>query len=586
MILDPSGRGPTARQLTLSGLAVLATMVLLLSLLALRYTGYFEAKVPVTVTLTSTGDGLPARADVKFRGMVVGAVSAVDVVAAGQSQEVFVDLKPAVAETIPDNVTARVIPNNLFGVTAIELVDNGPTEGVLHAGSTIAEDTSAGTVQLQTTLTVLRDVLDNIQPEKLGRVLATFSAALDPGARVPGSTIERLDNWITQVRAIDGVGELLGDLGRATTALSQSAPELVGVLSESVTTARTLTERRDKLIALLANASGAVDSVNSLFARNPNAAKELVPGLDELFGSLARDPDAIPYTAANLNATLEKMQSVFSFGPRKQMVWKMDVSFTPFQQYTAEDCPHYGDMYGPRCGGPTVPTVAPPQEYPPQMLPRRLDSAGPAPAAIPVPGVAPAPAQPGAPAIPGLPFIPGLPAIPGITAPAPAAPAPAGAVPGAAGSAPGGVVPGAAGRGPGGAAPGAAGSAPGGAAPGAAGAPAGSAPGAAGAAPAAVAPGPADAAPAVSGPGSGGALPDVAAPGGARVDSTGGAPVAAPVPAGPKRVVPLSGATGARPVATVRGHAAVAQIVGGKPTAAQLLLLTPLLAGGSVEVYA
>lgn len=576
MILDPSGRGPTARQLTLSGLAVMATMVLLLTLLALRYTGYFEAKVPVTVTLTSTGDGLPARADVKFRGMVVGAVSAVDVVAAGQSQEVFVDLKPAVAETIPDNVTARVIPNNLFGVTAIELVDNGPSEGVLHEGATIAEDTSAGTVQLQTTLTVLRDVLDNIQPEKLGRVLATFSAALDPGARVPGSTIERLDNWITQVRSIDGVGELLGDLGRATTALSQSAPELVGVLSESVTTARTLTERRDKLIALLANASGAVDSVNSLFARNPNAAKELVPGLDELFGSLARDPDAIPYTAANLNATLEKMQSVFSFGPRKQMVWKMDVSFTPFQQYTAEDCPHYGDMYGPRCGGPTVPTVAPPQEYPPQMLPRRLDSAGPAPAAIPVPGVAPAPAPLGAPAVPGLPFIPGLPAIPGITAPLPGAPAPAGASPGT-GVAPAGAVPGTAETEPGAAVPG----------PGAA-----SAPGIAGAAPTGAAPGQSGAAPAASVPGSrdSAPVPVGTVTGGNRVDSASGASVTASGPAGPKRVVPVSGATapapGARPIATVRGHAAVARIVGGKPTAAQLLLLTPLLAGGSVEVYA
>ncbi|MBF6426192.1 MCE family protein [Nocardia cyriacigeorgica] len=564
MILDPSGRGPTARQLTLSGLAVLATVIVLLGLLALRYTGYFEAKVPVTVTLTSTGDGLPARADVKFRGMVVGAVSAVDVVAAGQRQEVAVDLKPVVAETIPDNVTARVIPNNLFGVTAIELVDNGPSEGVLRAGSTIEEDTSAGTVQLQTTLTVLRDVLDNIQPEKLGRVLATFSAALDPGARVPGSTIERLDNWITQVRAIDGVGELLGDLGRATTALSQSAPELVGVLSESVTTARTLTERRDKLIALLANASGAVDSVNSLFARNPNAAKELVPGLDELFGSLARDPEAIPYTAANLNATLGKMQSVFRFGPRKQMVWKMDVSFTPFQQYTAEDCPRYGEMTGPRCGGPTVPTVAPPQEYPPQMLPRRLDSAGPAPAAFPVPGVPSAPGQPGAPAVPGLPFIPGLPAIPGITAPLPGAPgaAPAAGVPGPAGSTPG-----------------QAGSVPGGVPAGAA-APAAGMPGSGDAAP-----GPADSLP------NGGTTPGVApngaapaaAPGGPA--SSGAAPASASIPAGPQRMVPLP-ASGPRPVTTVRGHAAVAEIVGGKPNAAQLLLLTPLLAGGSVEVYA
>ncbi|NEW46151.1 MCE family protein [Nocardia cyriacigeorgica] len=536
MILDPSGRGPTARQLTLSGLAVMGTIVLLLGLLALRYTGYFEAKVPVTVTLTSTGDGLPARADVKFRGMVVGAVSAVDVVAAGQRQEVAVDLNPVVAETIPDNVTARVIPNNLFGVTAIELVDNGPSDGVLHEGSAIAEDTSAGTVQLQTTLTVLRDVLDNIQPEKLGRVLATFSAALDPGARVPGSTIERLDNWITQVHSIEGIGELLGDLGRATTALSQSAPELVGVLSESVTTARTLTERRENLIALLANASGAVDSVNSLFARNPNAAKELVPGLDELFGSLARDAEAIPSTAANLNTTLQKMQSVFGFGPRKQMVWKMDVSFTPFQQYTAEDCPHYGGMYGPRCGGPTVPQVAPPQEYPPHMLPRRLDSAGPAPATNPLPGVAPAPAQPGTSVIPGLPFIPGLPAIPGITVPSAPAPAASGQ------TAPGGTA--------------AEGAVPNGAAP-------------------AVAPG---------------------QPGSDRGVSAGNPPVDAvspgeagtgAVPAGPRRMVPVSDATvsGARPTATVRGHAAVAEIVGGKPNTAQLLLLTPLLAGGAVEVY-
>ncbi|WP_280235559.1 MCE family protein [Nocardia cyriacigeorgica] len=550
MILDPSGRGPTARQLTLSGLAVMATIVMLLGLLALRYTGYFEARVPVTVTLTSTGDGLPARADVKFRGMVVGAVSAVDVVAAGQRQEVAVDLKPMVAETIPDNVTARVIPNNLFGVTAIELVDNGPSDGVLHAGSAIAEDTSVGTVQLQTTLTVLRDVLNNIQPDKLGRVLATFSAALDPGARVPGSTIERLDNWITQVRSIDGIGELLGDLGRATTALSQSAPELVGVLSESVTTARTLTERRDDLIALLANASGAVDAVNSLFARNPNAAKELVPGLDELFGSLARDADAIPATAANLNATLQKMQSVFGFGPRKQMVWKMDVSFTPFQQYTAEDCPRYGQMYGPRCGGPTVPQVAPPQEFPPQMLPRRLDSAGPAPAPVPVPGIAAA--QPGAPAIPGLPFIPGLPAIPGITAPVPGAPASADVAPGEAepeATTPNGIAP--AGGPPADAAPGEStrdGVAPVGASPGAT-APAGSASNGAAA-----------------------ALPTLGASG-----STGA------TVAGPRRVVPTPGRA---PVATVRGHAAVAQVVGGRPNAAQLLLLTPLLAGGTVEVYA
>ncbi|MFC9432510.1 MCE family protein [Nocardia sp. NPDC057030] len=400
MIIDPSGRGPSGRQLSLAGIALTTVLSLLLVLLGLRYTGRFEDKVGVVALLTSTGDGLPAHADVKFRGMIVGSVADVQVVAKGERQRAEIDLKPAVAAMIPAAVTARVIPNNIFGVTAIELVDNGEGTQTLRAGAEIPEDTSEGTVQLQTTLSVLRDVLDHIQPEKLGRVLATLADALDPAARVPGSTIERLDLWLTQMHAIPGIGDLLGDLGRAATALSASAPDLVGVLSESVTTARTLTERRDRLVALLTNASGAVDSVNSLFARNPDAGKDVVSGLDELFGSLAEDPRALPQTAANLNIALRKLRSVFGFGPSRQMVWKMDVSFTPFQQYTAADCPHYGSLAGPRCGGSSVPETAPPQEFPAQLAPKWLASAGPAPV------------------VPTLPAIPGIPLIPGLTAPA------------------------------------------------------------------------------------------------------------------------------------------------------------------------
>nr|WP_221333363.1 MCE family protein [Nocardia transvalensis] len=381
---------------------MLLAFAALLYLLMLRYTGHFTEKVPVTAMLTSTGDGLPTRADVKFRGMVVGTVDTVQVMAEGERQRADIALKPTVAHTIPANVTARVIPNNIFGVTAIELVDNGPAAATLSSGATIAEDTSAATIQLQTTLNVLRNVLDNIQPEKLGRVLATLSAALDPSARAPGSTIERLDNWLTQIHDIPEIGGLLGNLGNAMTALSRSAPELVGVLSDSVTTARTLTERRDNLVALLTNAGGAVDSVNALFARNPDSGKFLVGGLDDLFGGLAKDPDAIPFTAANLNTALHRLKTIFRWGPKRQMAWAMDVSFTPFQQYTAKDCPHYGDLAGPRCGGPTVPDQAPPQQFPAQQQYQWLDAAGPPPA--------PAPPVPQS--------LPGLPLIPGITAPA------------------------------------------------------------------------------------------------------------------------------------------------------------------------
>ncbi|MGS2810705.1 MCE family protein [Nocardia sp. MW-W600-9] len=430
MILDPSGRGPTGRQLTVAGLAMVSAVAAALYLLGLRYNGAFEDTVIVGAELTSTGDGLPQRADVKYRGMVVGMVGDVAMVAKGERQHATFELKPGIAETIPDTVTARVVPDNIFGVSSIQLVDNGAAGGTLRSGHTIHEDTSAETIQLQSTLNTLRDVLATIQPEKLGRVLATLSAALDPGSRVPGSTVERLDTWLTSIRQIPEIGDLLGNFGQAATALSQSAPELVGVLADSVTSARTLNEHRTQLVELLTQGNSAVEAVNSLFAANPDSGKELVSGLDGLLGGIAKDPGALQSAAANLNVSLAKLQQTFTFGPRKQMAWRMDVSFTPFQQYTAEDCPRYGEMTGPRCGGPSVPTVAPPQEYPAQLLPRRLEAAGPAPVlpSVPIPGL---PALPNisVPALPGLPTIPGLPAIPGITAPAAATDQPPAAQP-------------------------------------------------------------------------------------------------------------------------------------------------------------
>ncbi len=414
---SPDGRGFTTRQVGIAGVVVLTVAAVSLYLLMLRYTGRFEEKVGVVAMMTSTGDGLPQRADVKFRGMIVGVVSGVDVVAKGERQAVALDLDPALAAAIPANVTARVVPNNIFGVAGVELLDNAPTAARLSAGAEIAEDTSESTVQLQTTLNVLKNVLDNIQPEKLGRVLGTLADALDPSARMPGSTVERLDRWVTDIRSIEGVGTLLGDLGAAAQALSHSAPELVTTLGASVHSARTITERRAGLVALLASANGTVGSLDALFAANPGAGITLVHGLNDTFGALAADPNALPEAAANFNASLKELATVFHWGPSKQMVWEITASLTPFQQYVAADCPRYGELAGPRCGGSTVPDAAPPQDYPRQMLPRHLGIAGPAPVApVPaVPGTAPIP---GLPAIPGLPSIPGLPAVPGVTAPA------------------------------------------------------------------------------------------------------------------------------------------------------------------------
>ncbi|MFD5177645.1 MlaD family protein [Nocardia sp. NPDC058379] len=403
MILDPSGRGPSALRLGLFGVLIAVLLAAVVYLLGLRYNGEFLDTVEVTARMTSTGDGVPQRADVTFRGVLVGQVAGTDIAARGERQEVRLRIEPALAQRIPATVTVRVVPNNIFGVTAVELVDNGPAPDPLRDGATVTQDTSEVGAQLQTTLTTLRTVLDAIDPIRLATVLGTLADALDPSYRMPGSTIERLDTWTTQVRATPGIGDLLGDLGAAASAVNESAPQLVDTLVSSVTAARTLTEKRANLIALLTAARGAVGVTNTLFERNPDAGPELVGGLHETFGALAADSGAIGTAVANLDTALSKLATVFNWGPDRQMRWVVDVSFTPFTQYTAADCPRYGSLAGPRCGGATVPYTAPEQHIPTQLLPGRLEAAGPPPV------------------LPGVPAIPGL--TPNAVVPGPAAPA-------------------------------------------------------------------------------------------------------------------------------------------------------------------
>src|SRR5690606_10259383 len=112
-------------------------------------------------------------------------------------------------------------------------------------GSVIEEDRSKGTIALQDTLTTVRDILEKIDPVQFGRVLGTLSQALDGSGRMPGSTVERLDRWVTAVdESIPDLGVLLTDFSNSFAALNESAPELVDVLSESVLTARTIADRR------------------------------------------------------------------------------------------------------------------------------------------------------------------------------------------------------------------------------------------------------------------------------------------------------------------------------------------------------
>ncbi|MFD3744615.1 MCE family protein [Nocardia sp. NPDC058633] len=395
MIIDPSGRGPTMKQLYVAGACGLLVFAVILVFLTARYQGHFVPKVNVVANLSTTGDGLPSDADVKFRGVLVGVVKNVDI-GKNAEQKVNIELKPEFAEGIPNTVTARVVPSNLFAVTSVELVYNGATSEHLREGSQIPEDRSKGTIALQDTLTTVRDILNEVDPVQLGRVLGTLTQALDGSGRVPGSTIQRLDHWLTTVAdAGPNVGGMLDNFSNSARALNQSAPELLDVLGSSVQTANTIATKREQLIALLAGASATTDRVNDLFAANPDVGKEVTVGMNATLGSLAADPASITELFRVFGPSLAQLNTTFHGGPHgKQMVWNAGLTLTPYQPNTVADCPRYGDLLGPSCF--TAPAEASLPPMPENLRPRRLDSAA---------------------GLPPLVSIPGMPDIPGLTSP-------------------------------------------------------------------------------------------------------------------------------------------------------------------------
>jgi ABC-type transporter Mla subunit MlaD len=126
-VFDSEGRGPSMTQLYAVGLVFLVLVAATATLLIAKSRGALDPFVRVSAELINVGDGLPVKSDVKFRGVLVGFVSGVVPAEAGRPNIVSLNLKPHYAAGIPDTVTARVVPSNVFAVSSVQLVDSGPS---------------------------------------------------------------------------------------------------------------------------------------------------------------------------------------------------------------------------------------------------------------------------------------------------------------------------------------------------------------------------------------------------------------------------------------------------------------------------
>ncbi|BBY17827.1 MlaD family protein [Mycolicibacterium litorale] len=367
------GRGPTDRQLLACGAALLVVVALVSAALLVKSTGRLDAHVRVVAALVNVGDGLPQRSDVKYHGVLVGAVTGVTPAQYGDPNFVHIDLKPEFAASIPAGVTARVVPSNVFAVSSVQLVDRsgGPA---IAPGAHIPEDTELPTVLFQTTISKLRDILAATgrgrEDDTVG-ILAAVNAATQ-GRRAElltgGAQLNRIVDELDRIVATEPGPTTVSALVDATRGLQQTAPELVDALHQAVAPMQTLVEQSAQLTTLVNGGIHTVGNTHTALGNHTDRMVRITHELTPVLGSLADTSRHWVPAFVKLNDLSRKFFDEVWIPEQDIGNMRVNLSFTPTYSYTRADCPQYAGLKGPSCyTAPLVPTRA---ELPDVLLPQ------------------------------------------------------------------------------------------------------------------------------------------------------------------------------------------------------------------------
>jgi phospholipid/cholesterol/gamma-HCH transport system substrate-binding protein len=243
---------------------LLAGIYLTYGIFSKKFTSYDEVKLQ-----TSTiGLQLPARADVKIRGVIVGEVLKFDTNAEGGAT-LTLGIYPDELDTIPAGVTGSIVPKTLFGEKYVALVvpDGASSDDHIEAGDTI--ERTQVSVEVEKVLSDLYPLLRTVQPAAINQTLNAFATALEGRGDELGENIEVVNSYLKRINP--QIPQLIDDL-RLTSTVSDTyaavMPEIADILDDTVKTTGTLEGREVKLHALFQDVASFSDTAKSFLDEN------------------------------------------------------------------------------------------------------------------------------------------------------------------------------------------------------------------------------------------------------------------------------------------------------------------------------
>jgi phospholipid/cholesterol/gamma-HCH transport system substrate-binding protein len=326
------------------GVAFLALLVLFAYLTYGIFSKSFVSYDNVTLKTSNVGLQLPARADVKIRGVRVGEVLAAET--SGDDVDLKLGIYPSQRDTIPKNVTARILPKTLFGEKYVALqVPEQPSSQSIEAGAVISESEVA--IEVEKVLTDIYPLLRTVQPAQLNYTLTAMAEALEGRGEKLGNNFVVLDDYLKRMNP--KIPLLVDDLGKLATVSDTYAavtPELATILRNSVTTGNTFVAKEAKVQALFDDvASFSSTSKDFLEQNGSNIIRLSEQGQAQLplFAKYAPEYPCLLKGMVNWSPHMEQAYRDYTLHITLEVLPNSPTGYTP------ADSPKYGARNGPHC---------------------------------------------------------------------------------------------------------------------------------------------------------------------------------------------------------------------------------------------
>lgn len=338
------------RRLQLAGVALIASMALLIYLSIAIYNKKFTDSTDITVKADRAGLQLAKFGDVRLHGALVGRVARID--SDGRLALITVSLNPDAAQTIPADVGVRILPTTLFGQNYLELVppDPGTSAGPLRDGAVIPANRVETNVDLQEILADLYPLLRSVRPADLNATLYALAHALQGKGDQLGDTMVALDDYLERMNVeLPTLRTDLRLLSQVSRTYELAAPDLIRLLRNATVTSRTVTQKKGDLHRALGSLTGLARISRVTLSENEKGLVAQVRSGRPLLRLLDTYSPEIPCLLIGLDRQIPNSQAVFADDIIHQT---LELGAPQRTAYTAADAPVFGEVgHGPWCLG-------------------------------------------------------------------------------------------------------------------------------------------------------------------------------------------------------------------------------------------